>query len=239
VQPTMTTFQDLLSQHVGTSFARQLAFADFLGDRNWSVDVQQGIVTFGRDLRFSIQLLGTEAERDSSWLWAWANKESNLPEQVLCSCNELRELGNRKGIQEFSERTFSLEVADGHSIALIASGIDGKCCYYRGPYEGGALFFLVSDVPRQILGPVESERAVTVITQVISQFTVDHRAMAESFLKSQGFAVELSENSITATRHSDTITLSFDGQRRISQIGGTVQAKQQTQKKSWWQFWKT
>jgi hypothetical protein len=234
----MTTFHDLLSQHIGSAFARQLAFADLLGQRNWSLTISEGVVTFGNDLRFPIQLLGTEADGNGTWLWAWANEASNLPDKVLVACNELREFGRRAGVPELTERTFSLDRASGHVISLVASGIIGNCCYYRGPYDGGALFFLVNNPPADVLRPVPAERAVTVITQVISDFDVSHRPMAESFLRAQGFSLETASGALAASRHGDQITLSFDSVGRIANIGAKLGPRAQEEPSKWWHFWK-
>lgn len=221
----MTKFNELLSEHVGASFARQRAFADFLGDRNWGVDIQQGTCQFGNDLTYPIQLLGTQAEADSTWLWAWANESSNLPPSLLTACTALRGLGEQEKIAEFCQRSFSIDVADGHSIALIASGLDGKSCYYRGPYDGGALFFLVNGVPDQILQPAATERVLTIIPQITSQFIVPHRPMVASFLASQGFIVESTIYEVSGVRSADKITLALDAQGRISHMDGTLKPK--------------
>jgi hypothetical protein len=234
----MTTFHDLLSQHIGSAFARQLAFADLLGERSWSVTISEGIVTFGNDLRFPIQLLGSEADGNATWLWAWANKASNLPDKVLVACNKLRELGQREGVPELTGRTFSLDQASGHAISLVASGVFGNCCYYRGPYDGGALFFLVNNPPDELLRPVPVERAVTVITEVISNFDVSHRPMAESFLRAQGFSWDTASGAMVASRHGDEITLSFDDLGRIANIGAKLVPRTKTESPKWWQFWK-
>lgn len=234
----MTTFHDLLSQHIGTAFARQLAFADLLGERSWSVTISEGIVTFGNDLRFPIQLLGSEADSDATWLWAWANKASNLPDKVLVACKELRELGQREGVPELTERTFSLDQASGHAIALVASGVFGNCCYYRGPYDGGALFFLVNNPPAEVLRPVPPERAVTVITQVISNFDINHRPMAESFLAAQGFTLDTASGALVASRNGDEVTFSFDDLGRIANIGAKLAPRTKTESRKSWRFWK-
>jgi hypothetical protein len=234
----MAEFRALLSKHVGSAFARQLAFADHLGERNWNLDVQKGIATFGTDMKHPIQLLGTEADGDSTWLWAWANEQSGLPEKILVACNQIRQLGTDQRIAEFQERSFSLDRADGHRLSLLASGIIGQCCYYRGPYDGGALFFLVNDVAPAVLKPVDAERAIRVVTEVISQFEVDHRVMVESFLQSQGFSIEHSAEGIVAARNGDSINIAYDSAGRISEIGGKINPRQSTSEKKWWEFWK-
>jgi hypothetical protein len=42
-----------------------------------------GIATFGDDLRFPLQLLGSESHLGGTWLWAWADAQSNLPPALL------------------------------------------------------------------------------------------------------------------------------------------------------------
>lgn len=221
----MSNFATLFSRCVGPALARQLALADLLGDRGWNVNISEQKVQFGDDLEFPIQLLGTEAEEAGTWLWAWANAQSNLPPTLVQVANQLRDYGQKHGIVELTVRSFGLDVADGHSLSLVASGLHGKSCYYRGPYDGGALFFLVLDPPAEILAPVPTERALTVLSEVISIFSVDHVAMAESFLKSQGFTQEKSPGRLTATRGDDVITLTFDDQQRLANMEAQVKPR--------------
>jgi uncharacterized protein DUF6882 len=233
----VSSFHELLSQHVGAAFARQLAFADFLGDRNWSLTLSSGKVRFGDDLEYSIQLLGSEAHNNNTWLWAWANRHITPAPQSMAAANRLRQLGQEKGIEVFSEPSFSLDAADGHTIALVASGINGRCCYYRGPYDGGAAFFLVTGVPDALLAPVPPERAITVITEVVSQFNVHHRLMAKSFLASQGFTLREEPQSLVASSQQGQMTLSFDEHGRLTNIGGKIEPRPAASKR-WWEFWK-
>ncbi|WP_182871493.1 DUF6882 domain-containing protein [Rhodopirellula sp. JC639] len=221
-------FASLLSQNIGVSFAKQIAFADLIGERNWGVSMSEGVATFGTDLSFPIQLLGTEADGDASWLWAWANEQSNLPPNLLKACNECYDLGSTQQVPEFTDRSFSQNIADGHMIALVASGLHPNCCYYRGPYDGGALFFLVCDVPRDVVGPVAPERAVTVMTEVISQFEINHRDMADSFLRSQGFTLQPAGNRLDARRDKDSLTVTFDSMQRINKIDCTLNSAEAT-----------
>ncbi|MEE3919567.1 hypothetical protein V2I01_18075 [Micromonospora sp. BRA006-A] len=74
-----------------------MALADLLGERDWQLDVPDGIATFGTDLRYRVQLLGTESHLDGTWLWAWANEASNIPPSVLHLAGWLREYGHRQG----------------------------------------------------------------------------------------------------------------------------------------------
>jgi hypothetical protein len=219
----MTTFREQLSTYVATAFARQLALADFLEEHAWNVDLERGTVDFGSDRIYPIQLLGTESDIEETWLWAWANEQSNLPPQLLQACNHIRGFGRRTDLAELTDASFPLGVATGHMLAMLSAGLTGNCCYYRGPYEGGALFFLINGPPESVLAPVGLERATTVISEVISQFDVDHRLMTESFLRSQGFTVADSGRAMTGKRpNAEDLTIEFDAQGRIARFDATL-----------------
>lgn len=221
----MTRFLELFSTLAGTATARQIAFAEVLGERGWAVDLETGTATFGDELTYPIQLIGTESYLNDSWLWAWANP-SSIPPPLLETARQLREYGQQQKIPELTNSTFGLEVADGHRLAMLATGLVRKTCYYRGPYENGALFFLVQGVPIEVFAPVTVERACTVINQVISVFEVDHRSMAASFLQEQGFALSSTANSLHAVREdSGSVDLTLDDLGRIVEINATLPAK--------------
>jgi hypothetical protein len=218
----MPTFDQLFAEHVATGLARQIALGELIGDRGWQLDLTSGTVTFGEDLRYHIQLLGTESHGDGSWLWAWANEASNLPPALLHLCGWLREYGHREGVAEFTEPAFALERADGHRLALLASGLTGRC-YYRGPYAGGAVFFHLDDTPPQITAPIRPERTLTVLSEVIRGFPVDHRVAVESFLRQQSWRVDPAPTSITAHHvGGSTLRVDFDTLGRVSDMSGTV-----------------
>jgi hypothetical protein len=219
----MPTFEQLFAEHVATGMARQLALADHLGERDWQLDLGTGQATFGTDLRYDIQLLGSESQSDESWLWAWANEASNIPPALLRLCNWLRDLGHREDVPEFTQRGFSLSRADGHRLALVAASITGRP-YYRGPYDGGAVFFHLEGTPEELSAPVRPERALTVLQQVISAFPVDHRTASRAFLHQQGWRVDETADAITAQdRTGTTLHLEFDHLGRLSKLSGTLQ----------------
>ncbi|MBD7923809.1 DUF6882 domain-containing protein [Xanthomonas bonasiae] len=233
-------FQALLARHIGSAFARQMALADLLGERGWRLDLAEGIAHFGDDLHFPVQLLGSAAEDSASWLWAWANTASNLPENLLVAANALRERGERDGPAELATASLPLD-DEGHTIALLAAALSARC-YYRGPYRGGALFFLLDDVPAAVFAPCDDPRVLSLLGQLVAQFPLDHRAMTEGFLDDQGYALQREPGQTVATRGGSRITLGFDALDRLTQLQGSL-APQSTptvtsKPAPKWQFWK-
>ena len=215
-------FKFLLSRYAGISLAKQLALGDFLGQHSWAVDIEAGTVTFSPGGTYPLQLLGTEATGDATWLWAWANEASHLPPDLLQACRQLQQLGHEQRIPELCDLSFSLSQVDGHALAAVAAGPNTHSCYYRGPYDGGALYFLVSGLPDSVFAPAPLPRVLTALTQTLSQFDIDHVEMAQSLLTVQGFTLQQQENQLVAQRHQDELCLRLDKQQRIQTINSTL-----------------
>lgn len=219
----MTRFQELFSSLAGSAMARQMQLADFLGDRGWSVDLTAGEATFGTDLRYPIQLLGTESHLNDTWLWAWANP-SDLPTTLLEAAEQLRDYGQQQSVMELSQANLDLAVANGHQLSMVASGLVRKTCYFRGPYENGALYFLIFGLPAELFQRSPVERVCTALMQVLESFEhLDHRIAAETFLQEQGFALSTIGDCLHAVRDdASTIDLTFESEGRITEVKGMI-----------------
>ena len=219
----MSTLRSLLAHHAASSLTKQHALDDFIGDHHWELDLEQGTVDFGEGRRFPIQILGTESEISNTWLWAWDNRASDIPRRLLTAAHQLHSLGEREGIAELTERTLPLTVVDGHALALIASGVCNADCYYRGPYEGGAVFFLITYSPLARRAPTPAQRMASVIAQAISLVDVDHRPMVESYLRQEGFEFREQAGALRGwAPDGRKLVVSFDALGRVSQIDATV-----------------
>ncbi|MET0549776.1 MAG: DUF6882 domain-containing protein [Xanthomonas sp.] len=235
-------FRAALARHIGSAYARQQALAEVLGERDWRVDLGAGRVRFGEDLSFPMQLLGTAAEASASWLWAWANTASNLPPALLADANALRAHGERDGIAELATASSALGEDGGHHLALLAGALRGRC-YYRAPYDGGALFFLLEEVPATVFASCDDARVLRLLGELPMQFELDHRSMTDGFLADQGYALQRDAAQTVATRGNTRIVLEFDAQDRLTRVHGQLAAAQAaaavTPKPApAWQFWK-
>ncbi|WP_376768412.1 DUF6882 domain-containing protein [Paenibacillus planticolens] len=50
---------------------KQLAINDSIGNLDWNVDMSAGTATFGNELTFPIQMLGSVSHQSNTWLWAY------------------------------------------------------------------------------------------------------------------------------------------------------------------------
>ena len=217
----MSTFKDLFSQHVASSWLKQQQLGEIIGNRSWQVDLDTGVLSFGDGLNFPVQMIGTESERDGTWLWSWANTGSNIPPALLVCAQSLQQLGEAQGIAELTQPEIDLSQVSGHFLTMIASGVCNADAYYRGPYQGGAAFFTLQSLPpRQTPMTV---MLVNVLSSVIMQFDVDHRLMTRSFLTQQGYQVTESDTQLIASAPNDrTITVNFNERGAISGMDTTA-----------------
>ena len=218
---------DLLEQHAATSLEKQWALSDLFGDHNWNLDLEQGVLTItgvqGTQL-FAVQVLGTESEYDSTWLWGWANIDSGIPLSLLRCANELRELGREQGIAEFTEPEIGLMVVDGTQLSLIASGICEAFGYYRGPYEGGAVFLILDAPTAHLQVETSAVRVINVFTQLISAVPVNHKRAFLAYMHDKGYRCQSTDTGdVEVYSAADPVLCAtFDAQDRLTKIEATV-----------------
>src|SRR3989442_1317459 len=98
----------LFSRSALSSFHKQIYLNELVGAFRWHFDVATGIVSFGKDLYWHAQILGTESYETNTWLWAWANTGSNLPPALIQASLQMKQLGKQKKIRELTEPQISL-----------------------------------------------------------------------------------------------------------------------------------
>lgn len=215
-----TTFDSLFTDFVISSFDKQLRLADVHGEDSWGFNMTNGEITFNESVTYKIQILGTEDHVNDSWLWGWANKASNIPDDLLIVGNELRSFGEKHAIAELTTAKLSLDALDGHTVSLIASGFANGKAYYRCPYENGALFVLITDAKLQL--PVEDKivQACRVIPECISALEItDHRNATAAYLRQNGYdVVDDGSKLLVPGDGQPLLTVEFDEMNRLVKL---------------------
>lgn len=217
----MTSFDDLLERRAAIAFENQRALADLLGDHNWQVDVPTGRMTFSGSstIACDVQLLGTESYESNTWLWAWANTQSNLPPKVLQSAQELRELGEQQGLEMLTTPSIDLDGRNAHEIAMIASGLCNADAYYRGDYGAGALYCLLTLPQLRQRPPVTALEVSMVMSQLIAGISLNHRRAFVHYLNAKGLRPEETSSQVRATLpDGGTVNAEFDDLGRLTEI---------------------
>jgi hypothetical protein len=219
----VTSFEDLLERYAAVAFEKQRALADLLGEHNWQVDIPTGQMTFSRAdssrVVCDVQLLGTESYESNTWLWAWANTQSNLPAQVLVRAEELRGLGGQQGLEVLTTPSIDLEGRNAHELAMIASGLCNADAYYRGDYGAGALYCLLTLPQLRLRPPVSALEITMVMTQLIAGISLNHRRTFLHYLNAKGLHAEESSGAVRATLPSGgTVNATFDDLGRLTEM---------------------
>lgn len=220
-----TTFDELYTEFVMSSFERQLQLADLHGSDSWDFDMDRGEILFNDAVPYKVQILGTESEESRTWLWAWANTASQIPESLLRAAGDLRSFGAEHGIAELTEEKLPLDRADGHTIALVGLGLCNAQAYYRCPYDGGAMFVLITDESLPVKADKSLLKVSLRIPQAITDLEIpDQKAATIAYCRRRGIAFEEHDNGLNVTDGQSTLTIEFDELKRLTGISGTLQS---------------
>jgi hypothetical protein len=195
---------------------------EFLGEYSWEFRMDDGLVAFsfedGRPpIACSVQLLGTVSDQSRTWLWAWANVESDIPASLLRGAEKVREAGSANGLHVFSEKQMPLRHERlGEEIAIICSGYLECYTYFVCPYECEAVYISIEKRPsEQPLASRDVMLALKVIREGVSAFEFNHRKAVLSYLRRP--IIEKSDEMVW-TIGSQSIRVEFDDRDRIKCI---------------------
>jgi hypothetical protein len=224
------TLHTLFDRYAPAAFDQQLLLEELAGKSAWSLDLSTGILSFGNQFSWRVQVLGTESHMTNTWLWAWANEASLVPPDLLRASLAMRGFGFLHRITEFMESEIPLGAIDGHYLAMIASGVCQANCYYRAPYDGGAVFLLINDssFPRNQESPIR--RICSVFPQAISTLHIqNHRLAFSGYYEHYGLAFESIGNEMAVKQNGETVlTAIFDGQNRLTELKAKITAESAT-----------
>jgi hypothetical protein len=240
----MTTFADLICRHGAASLDKQDALADLIGHLDWAVDLVAGTITFGTQYTFEIQLLGTESSDDETWLWAWANEADGLPEAIVQASRQVRAWGALESVRELTLGQFGLDLAEGHHLSMVASGLCRADAYYRAPYGAGSAFFLLTAPELQEEMPMSLVRMARLFNKFIGQFPCDHRTALRAYAAYKGFVcLDEGGNLLGTSAQGSSLCATFDAQGCMTEMslnmkGKTLPSLPPKKNAPWWCFWR-
>ncbi len=213
--------EDLIEQNAGLSFEKQLIFGDVIGSNAWELDMGKGKIMFGT-LEFPIQIIGSLAFNNSSWMWAWANTQSGMPENLLIQSNKLKEIGEKKNIKELTEGSFNVEEGFEHKIGMMACGLFNSKSYYCANYGQGTLVVTIDDNKIPKIDKDRFEKILTSFPQLISGTTLNHKNAFKNYLLDRDFKLSITENSVEGLKNDKVIIGEFDELNRLKSLNGKI-----------------
>lgn len=213
--------EPVLRPLAGMAMAKKFALHDVVGDVDtWQADLEQAVLSLNDTEFRAVQIVGTYAFGDSTWVWAWGNQLSDFAENIVQDSLVLQRYGEEHGIAWLTERKFELEEDDVEAIAAVAVGITQADSYYLAFHDAGIVVFALRDERvRQALAADNPARVTSVIPAIVSAFMLYKQYEAiGAYLRQTGYHVEHTaptgkyENTrMVAKRGSNVLNIDFNG----------------------------
>ncbi len=193
----------VFSACLGKMTAIQTACAEkVVKGQDWNVNFSEGVILFG-DRKYPLQFIGSESASSNTWLWGWENI-NGFSDKIIQIALHTKEVGERWKLEPLTTAEFTLDdTFNGHNLSIVTCGLADKYCYYRGPHAGGAVFVAFSGVPDNVFDPVDIHKFISITTQCIQQFHIDHKIFAEGFLLWNNTKYEWNNRTLTAHFQQD------------------------------------
>ena len=136
------SFKIILSKYGAIALDKQENLSELIGETVGELDIEKGVVRF-EDIELPVQILGFFSEDLRQWSWSWDNVDI-FGEDLVKSANEIKAIGEKFEIKEFTTPILNAEFSDCHTLAMAATGILNMDSYYAVSEEGLDIFVLIN-----------------------------------------------------------------------------------------------
>lgn len=196
--------EDIFDRHACDVVDVQFGLQKAIGKPEWRLNTETGIVRMktkaGKRLQFQVQYLGTYADGDNSWIWAWQHPQLRKQKPRLRTANEVKRFGAANDIAMLKMGHFELPAGfltrtTPWDLAHAAVAIVGKpaiACHHRG----GSLFVILDDYDGRTrrLSPKELVRRYQASTGLMTYFK--QREMLVGYCQKHGVACQSKKDKI-------------------------------------------
>ena len=219
------TKKELIERFGGEGLDKQLDLVGIIGVKRWCTNLEKAEISFGENLVFPIQVIGTFSHSSGTWLWAWANKEFDFLTNIKQHALELKKYGEENKIDLLIDGKFSGQKSDMHLIGLIASGIFTSSGYYIANDGDTSMVITIKSKKIDRARKDNHQRIFTVFPQLISLFEMNHNSVFINYLIARGYTISESKQTLMGTKNGNVITAKFDEQSRLIKLEGSDHKK--------------
>lgn len=214
-----TNENDFLEKFGANALDKQRNLHNLIGENSWNIDMQKEEITFGDNLTFPMQVLGSYDHSAQDWLWLWENKAAGYPESIMQQALLLKKYGEENGIDLLKNGRFNASYNDIHLIGMIASEVFNSSCYYLGNYGQGTLVATIKSDAIDQLGSDDVIRISTVFPELISNFDVsNHKNALINYLTIKGYTINLNEENLEAEKNGKILHASFNERNLLTSL---------------------
>ncbi|MBW1653901.1 DUF6882 domain-containing protein [Flavobacterium quisquiliarum] len=212
---------DFLEKYGALALEKQRNLYAVTGGLSWNVDMNKEEITFGDDLTFPMQVLGSFSHSSETWLWLWENKAGGYAESVMKQALLLKQYGEENNIDLLTVGKFDAVPNDLHLIGMIATEMFDGSGYYLGNYGQGTM---VVTIKSDLIDNVESEefsRILTVFPELISTFEIqNHKNAFTNYLSQKGYELTSNGNEVKAEKDGNIINAVFNENNLLTNLNG-------------------
>lgn len=222
----------LFHQHVGTAFDRRLRLAALVEQKaagaKWAYDVAAATLSFGK-LAFEAPLLGSHAQGNDSWLWAWANRNLKLTLTNRAIGDLVRVTAHRLTVPMLAHPGFSVEPLLGPALTKHAADVFGCVlanelgydAHYVTVEPGHRSVILVRDPRLAAAERYPLHRVLTVFPKVVRALPVsDLRAALAAYARDCGLTVSEEPDALKITDGKGVVAATFDEHGALKKLIG-------------------
>lgn len=211
----------LLEQYGLLSLEKQNKFSSLAGDHFLELDLDGGIARFTGGLECPFQVLGTESDNSLTWLWAWAEEQTEIPEGLLRSSRELQQWGEGKDLAEFRLPSVDLDRLDGMAAGAIAAAVCKASCFYRDRYAGGSLVILLFSSAVDQQPDLDRAGLLRSLADLADRYEVDPRKTLVSYFRAKGLPCSEAGGVVNAqTANGERVVAEFSADGGLERING-------------------
>ncbi|SCY16401.1 hypothetical protein SAMN02927916_1324 [Flavobacterium anhuiense] len=218
---SFTSENDFLEKYGALALEKQRNLYNVTGGLSWNVNMDAEEITFGDDLTFPMQVLGSFSHSSETWLWLWDNKAGGYAESVMQQALSLKKYGEENNIDLLSVGKFDAVPNDLHLIGMVATTMFNLSGYYLGNYGQGTMVVTLKDDSIDNTESEEFSRILTVFPELISTFEIqNHKNAFNNYLSQKGFELTSNGNEIKAEKNGNVINAVFNDDNLLTSLNG-------------------
>jgi hypothetical protein len=154
------------------------------------VDTGRGTLFLGRNgekpaLECPYQILGSQDTRANTWLWAWANEDSSIPQPLLRGIKAIRDQARKENKAPFLQASPMAVPHEffGSELAIICAGYLNCFTYFAFDITDSLYqFTAIEKCPEASAQTLDPGEIITGIQRAISGLVFDHRTTLIAYL---------------------------------------------------------
>ncbi|KZX15343.1 hypothetical protein MBCUT_15570 [Methanobrevibacter cuticularis] len=210
------TFQKIFAKYGAFALDKEENLAQIIGEEEGNLHIDKGTISFGEDLEFPIQILGTLSTETQKWHWAWDNEEVGFPEELIEESKKVKEIGEKYNIAQFTTDMFDADLFEAHVIAMAVTGLLDDSAYYVVDFDG--ITFFVSIKSDEIPKDETIERFLSIYDRFQKEFDVKARLAFEGYTKLRGYEYKEREEFSVAKMGESRVIVGFTERGNVTHI---------------------